>query len=709
MKLAAKITIAVLLALVVAIGVGVIGSVNIKKIDKLDTELYQVNAAPLGEIGVAAISFHRTRVNLRDVILAPNAADAKKKADRIAELEKTMTENLDKFEKSIAAPEVRQKFDTLKADILKYNDVRDETIELAKAGKKAEALALMNGEGSKLNTAVNDGLDWLIDKKVTQAKEKSDANTVTANAALTWMISLIIGGLVLSGIFAGVVIADITRTLRNLNDETRNLTDAALAGKLETRADASKVSEEFQPIVVGFNSVLDAVIGPMNEAAAVLAELADNNLTARVQGDYAGDLGVIKANLNRAMDALEATVVEITGIAAQVADAAAQVASAADNVGKASQEVAGGSSQVAGGAAEQTRSATEAATNMEQLQRAIEEVARGAQAQAMGAEQATKAAQDALAGVREIVNNAEAARADAQTAGAVAQNGASIVDETVAGMGRVRAASTDSATRITALSESSQRIGEIVEAINDIAEQTNLLALNAAIEAARAGEHGKGFAVVADEVRKLAERSAAQTKEIAALIRGIQDGISAAVNSMAVAGQEVDSGVALANKAGTALAEILAAADKVVAQAAGVAERARGVEGNAAQVLSAAENVSSASEESTAATEEMAASSSEVTRAIEHVAAVTEQSSATSEELSAAAEEATALVEEMSAASKELADLADRTRVLLATFTVTGDQPAAKSGGNGKSNGKSNGKLQTSGNGAFAAQLAGRM
>ncbi|HEX2949741.1 MAG TPA: methyl-accepting chemotaxis protein, partial [Armatimonadota bacterium] len=290
--------------------------------------------------------------------------------------------------------------------------------------------------------------------------------------------------------------------------------------------------------------------------------------------------------------------------------------------------------------------------------------------QAAGAEQAASAAQQAVQGVKHIAEVAEESVRETHTAGEVANHGESIMKETVAGMQRIRTASLDASNKVNALGDSSKKIGEIVEAINDIAEQTNLLALNAAIEAARAGEHGKGFAVVADEVRKLAERSAGQTKEIATLIRGIQDGIDAAVSAMATGAKEVETGETLANKAGKALAEILVSAGKVAKDVETVAHIANEVEGHAEDVLKAAENASSATEETNAATEEMAASSTEVTKAIEHVAAVTEQASSVAEELSAAAEEQNASVEEMTASSKELADMAEQARQHLAHFTV---------------------------------------
>ena len=452
--------------------------------------------------------------------------------------------------------------------------------------------------------------------------------------------------------------------------DANTLVQASLAGQLSTRADATQHAGDFRKIVQGVNDMLDAVIDPVNEAADVLEKLANKDLTARVVGEYHGDHAKIKDNLNNACESLETTVQAVNDIVLQVAEAANQLSLASESVGKASQEVASGAQQVATGTDEQSRSALEAATNMEQLKRAIEEVAKGMQVGAVGAEQAANAAQQSAEAIKRISTAAENARANTADAGSIARKGAEIVQETVSGMDRVRAATMGTGERITALGASSKKIGEIVEAINDIAEQTNLLALNAAIEAARAGEHGKGFAVVADEVRKLAERSATQTREIAELITGIQDGIGTAVTAMGENTAEVEAGVALANKAGQSLAEILAAVDGAVTQVATVTTICQEVDASAANVLHAAENVSAATEEANAATEEMAASSSEVTKAIEQVAAITQQSSSATQQVSAAAQEQNASVEEMTASSRSVADLAEQTRALMDQFRV---------------------------------------
>ena len=131
-----------------------------------------------------------------------------------------------------------------------------------------------------------------------------------------------------------------------------------------------------------------------------------------------------------------------------------------------------------------------------------------------------------------MAESASAASEGAREASETARSGAALVQKTVDGIGRIQVAVDGAAQEVTSLGAQSEEIGKIVAVIEDIAAQTNLLALNAAIEAARAGEQGRGFAVVADEVRQLAERVAGATKEIATLIEGVQNGVAASVKAM---------------------------------------------------------------------------------------------------------------------------------------------------------------------------------
>jgi len=162
-----------------------------------------------------------------------------------------------------------------------------------------------------------------------------------------------------------------------------------------------------------------------------------------------------------------------------------------------------------------------------------------------------------------VAQNASDAATRAKEATDLAAKGGSVVTETINGMNKISDSVKEVAITIESLGKSSEQIGEIIKVINDIAGQTNLLALNAAIEAARAGEQGRGFAVVADEVRKLAERTTSSTSEIGEMIKSIQDKANSAVESMNIGTNDVESGVTLANKAGNSLDQIVASIEKV--------------------------------------------------------------------------------------------------------------------------------------------------
>ncbi|KAB2925931.1 MAG: methyl-accepting chemotaxis protein [Bacteroidetes bacterium] len=210
------------------------------------------------------------------------------------------------------------------------------------------------------------------------------------------------------------------------------------------------------------------------------------------------------------------------------------------------------------------------------------EISASTEQMAAGAHQQTSQASEVASAVEEmtktIVENSQTAKHTAETskqAKIAAEQGGKVVEDTVNGMKKIADVVRSSATTVQALGRSSDQIGEIISVIEEIADQTNLLALNAAIEAARAGEQGRGFAVVADEVRKLAERTTKATKEIASMIKQIQTDTKGAVTAMQEGTKQVDAGIALADRAGVSLQEIVAISQKVtdmISQIAGASE-----------------------------------------------------------------------------------------------------------------------------------------
>ena len=244
------------------------------------------------------------------------------------------------------------------------------------------------------------------------------------------------------------------------------------------------------------------------------------------------------------------------------------------------------------------------ATSSHQVQKATEQQSDASSSTAAAVEEMTVC-------ISQIAQNADDAQKHASETGTMAKEGSGIAQEVVAEMDKISAAVTASSGEITSLGEKSHEISNIVQVIKEIAEQTNLLALNAAIEAARAGEQGRGFAVVADEVRKLAERTALSTREISAMIETIQGGTSEAVEGMSTGLVRVNDGVRMVGRAGDSMGKI---------------------QGAVQQVLAAVDDIS-------ASLKEQSATSHLIARNVEGIARMTEETSAVVKDVSVSADE----------------------------------------------------------------------
>ncbi len=313
----------------------------------------------------------------------------------------------------------------------------------------------------------------------------------------------------------------------------------------------------------------------VKDLQAIQVSIDNADLNTQFNTTREDEMGQLQNSFDRFVGSIRDTLIQVSETATSVASASAQISSSTE--------------EMAAGSQEQT-------TQSEEIARAVEQMAKSI---AVNSENAGEAAHTA------------------EKAKGAAEQGGKVVLDTVSGMKQIANVVRESAGTIQNLGKSSDQIGEIIGVIEHIADQTNLLALNAAIEAARAGEQGRGFAVVADEVRKLAEQTTKATKQIAGMIQQIQSDSHGAVRTMANATKQVDEGIVLADHAGASLKEIVEISQKVTHMVSQIA----------------------------VANEEQSSTSEQISKNMEAIASVTQQTASGTQQIARAAEDLNRLTE----------------------------------------------------------------
>jgi len=560
----------------------------------------------------------------------------------------------DDLQKVTTAADELQRIDTARAATTAYYTAAQDWV------KNDQDLTAVLAKMAEIGAKVQDNAMKAEDAGWNAADaSKIEANNVFSQALTYFAIAGVVA--VVLGLIVSITFArSVTKPLAQAHLAAQKIAEGDLNQTLEIKS-----TDEIGQIAASFMQM----IAYLQSIAGTATSIANGDLTHTVTPQSERD--VLGNAFAQMISNLHQLVSQVANNAAGLGVSAGQLSEIASQAGQAAEQVTQTIQQIATGTAQQTESVNRSQQVVEQVIRAIEGVASGAQEQATAVGKSATIAAQMTSAIDQVAANAQAGAQGAANAAHTARQGAAMVEQTLQGMHAIKTKVGLSAQKVQEMGLRSHQIGAIVETIDDIASQTNLLALNAAIEAARAGEHGKGFAVVADEVRKLAEKSATATKEIGGLIKGIQQTVTEAVQAMDDGAKEVEQGVQRANASGAALADILTAAETVTRQAETIAAAAQQMNTASAELVGAMETVSAIVEENTASTEEMAASSGEVSSSIENIASISQENSAATEEVNAAAEEMSAQVEEVTASAHTLSQMAQSLQALVGEFTLT--------------------------------------
>ncbi len=364
---------------------------------------------------------------------------------------------------------------------------------------------------------------------------------------------------------------------------------------------------------------------PLLTMVEMLKDIAqgEGDLTKRLKVKSRDEIGELAKWFNVFLDKLSGLIRKISGAAEQVAASSEEMTASSEEVGKAMQNVALSVETISRGSNEQNRDLQSVNKQMSDLNSSAEEIAASSQASADAANQVSENARTGGESVVAAVNM----------------------------MQEIKDTSSTATEAINKLNEEAKKIGNIVNTITTIAEQTNLLALNAAIEAARAGEQGRGFAVVADEVRKLAENSASAAGEITSLINVVLNSVDNTVKAMNQGNEKVESGVEVVNKAGDAL-------EQIIEQVGNVTHRMQDI---------------------SAAAEEQAASFTETLRSTANISEIAKDTSGKADAAAASVHTTTLSSQELASSAQNLAELAQELQLLVNQFKVD-DIGAEKTG-----------------------------
>jgi methyl-accepting chemotaxis protein len=372
-------------------------------------------------------------------------------------------------------------------------------------------------------------------------------------------------------------------------------------------------------------SLARAIFGLRRLIGRVGEAVVDLEKAANIISSQSGDVSAGSASQTKAVEETSVFMDQMQSSVQSITDSIQTLASSTEESSASILEVQATIDHVANNVESLSTAVVETTSSIHQMSSSIKQVAGNVQHLNRQASEAVESLREMDRMIGRVSTGSKETEGITWQVASDAEQGSKAVDETIRGMGRIQEESQGVARVISSLGKRVQEIGNILTVIDDVTEETNLLALNAAIIAAQAGEHGRGFAVVADEIKDLAERTAASTQEIAELIRSVQEESGQAVEGMQAGSASISEGVRLSEEAGRALKKIQGSVSKAMDQTHTIAQAAMVQTEKAGQVMQFIEGISSMITEVAQATNEQAANADLILSAAEKMEEISQQ------------------------------------------------------------------------------------
>jgi methyl-accepting chemotaxis protein len=524
MKLSSKLIISFAVLLLLMGGLGLFAMREMGRIDQSTQDLannWLPSIKAISRVNNLTSFFRRQEL----VLLLVDTKEERQPLEQVLQEAKQKIETaIGNYNKLMSEPEERENFPKFLEEWQDYLQAHEQTLSLVQQGKRDAAEKVAATDAAKHLQAAQKYLDILVAVNERGGEHSAEQGLGTYEAGRIWVIALIVLALAIG---AGLAFWLIRNVLGQLGEDPGYLLTVAQA------VAGGDLDQTFKP-VVGQGGVYGVFVTMVGNLKAKIAEAGRKTEEAAKEAEIARE-----------------------------ATARAEEASRAAELAKAE-----GMLQAAGRLEGVVSVVTSAS---DELAAQIEQSTKGSEAQAHRVDETATAMEEMNATVLEVAKNASQAAATSTEARQKAAEGAKAIESVIRFMNEINTNSRQSLDEMGILGKQAESIGQILNVISDIADQTNLLALNAAIEAARAGEAGRGFAVVADEVRKLAEKTMTATSEVGQAIRGIQDGTRKNYDNVAQAVTAVGEATTLVGESGQTLGEIVSLVDKTADQVRSIA------------------------------------------------------------------------------------------------------------------------------------------